>query len=58
MEALLYCCCGLDVHRDIIKACILRGTNQVPEIICETFSTAPAGQELLKILAANGHITE
>lgn len=47
MEALLYCCCGLDVHKDMIEACILRGTNQAPEIIRETFSTAPAGLKKL-----------
>lgn len=43
MEALLYCCCGLDVHKDIIEACILRGLNQVPEIIRGSFTTTPAG---------------
>ena len=47
MEALLYCCCGLDVHKDMIEACILRGTTQAPEIIRETFSTAPAGLKKL-----------
>ena len=25
MESVLYCCAGLDVHRDIIEACIVRG---------------------------------
>jgi hypothetical protein len=26
MLALLDCCCGLDVHKDIIQACILKGS--------------------------------
>lgn len=43
MEALLYCCCGLDVHRDIIEACILRGSEQTPEIIRNSFSTVSQG---------------
>ena len=43
MEALLYCCCGLDVHKDIIEACILRGHNQSPKIIRERFSTTKPG---------------
>jgi transposase len=38
MEAMLYCCCGLDVHRDIIEACIIRGLTKDPEIIHERFS--------------------
>ena len=25
MDAVLECCCGLDVHRDEIVACILKG---------------------------------
>lgn len=47
MEALLYCCCGLDVHKDVIEACILRGLNQAPEIIRETFNTTPSELEKL-----------
>ena len=43
MEALLYCCCGLDVHKDLIEACILRGEEQVPEILRKSFSTSPQG---------------
>lgn len=54
MEALLYCCCGLDVHRDIIEACILRGTEQTPEIIRKSFSTVPQGlAELVEWTEAN-----
>ena len=43
MEALLYCCCGLDVHKDIIEACILRGETQTPEILRQSFSATPDG---------------
>ena len=28
MESVLYCCAGLDVHRDIIEGCIVRGGNR------------------------------
>ena len=39
MEALLYCCCGLDVHKDLIEACILRGEGLEPETIRGSFGT-------------------
>ena len=39
MEVLLYCCCGLDVHKDLIEACILRGEGLEPETIRERFGT-------------------
>jgi len=47
MEALLYCCCGLDVHKDLIEACILRGEGLAPEIIRAQFGTTRP--ELLKM---------
>ena len=47
MEALLYCCCGLDVHKDLIEACILRGKGLAPEIIRAKFGTTKP--ELLKM---------
>lgn len=47
MEALLYCCCGLDVHRDIVEACILRGIVGEPEIIRERFGTTHS--ELIRL---------
>ena len=53
MEALLYCCCGLDVHKDVIEACILRGTGQNPEIIRESFSTVKQGLRNLVEWAAD-----
>lgn len=39
MDPILFCCCGLDVHRDMIEACILRGLDQAPEVIRQQFST-------------------
>ena len=54
MEALLYCCCGLDVHRDLIEACILRGADAEPEIIRQSFGTAkPELQRLMNWLSQN-----
>ena len=58
MEALLYCCCGLDVHRDIIEACILRGADAEPEIIRQSFGAAkPELQRLMNWLSQNGCYT-
>ena len=42
MDVLLYCCCGLDVHRDRIEACIQRGIDGEPEVIRQTFGTRKA----------------
>lgn len=41
MLSLLTCCCGLDVHKDMIQACILRGeaNDQEPEAIRGEFGT-------------------
>lgn len=43
MEALLECCCGIDVHRDILQVCILKGITNDPEIIRAEFTTMPDG---------------
>ena len=49
MEAVLERCCGLDVHRDNVVACILKGTNeQKPERIIKTFSSLPDGLQKLR----------
>ena len=55
MEALLYCCCGLDVHRDMIEACILKGMpDEEPEIIRQQFTTYQQGlKELVEWLEKN-----
>ena len=39
METLLDCCCGIDVHRDILQVCILKGSSDNPEIIRCEFKT-------------------
>ena len=41
MQAILVCCCGVDVHRDMIEACILKGVES-PQIISKQFSTLPS----------------
>ena len=41
MQALLNCCCGVDVHDEMIETCILKGTEDEPEIIHEQFGTMP-----------------
>ena len=50
MEAVLECCCGLDVHRDNVVACILKGPNdQKPEKTLKTFSSLPDGLKKLRV---------
>jgi transposase len=40
MKPLLKICCGLDIHKEIIEACILKGTeNDEVEIVRNSFST-------------------
>lgn len=40
MQTIHPCCCGLDVHKDIIQACILKGNPQEePESKLQKFST-------------------
>lgn len=40
MEALLECCCGIDLHKDSIVACLLIGTAEgMPEVIMRSFGT-------------------
>lgn len=49
MEAVLECCCGLDVHRDSVVACMLKGpNNQRPEETLKTFSSLPDGLKKLR----------
>ena len=38
MQPILECCCGVDVHRDMIEACIIKGVDN-PEILRKQFST-------------------
>lgn len=41
MQALLECCCGIDVHRDRLQACIIKGLTDHPEVIQAEFKTMP-----------------
>ena len=40
MQPILECCCGVDVHKDMIEACIVKGIDN-PELIRMQFSTFP-----------------
>lgn len=54
MDAILYCGCGLDVHKDIIEACIIRGADAEPEIFRQSFGTTkPELQKLMNWLMKN-----
>ena len=54
MEAIVYCVCGLDVHRDAIESCIMRGFDAEPEILRQSFGTTkPELQRLMNWLMEN-----
>lgn len=38
MQPILECCCGLDVHKNMIEACIVKGIDE-PQFIRKQFST-------------------
>lgn len=40
MQPILDCCCGVDVHKDMIEACIIKGINN-PVFIRKQFRTFP-----------------
>ena len=40
MQPILECCCGVDVHKDMIEACIIKGVEN-PVLIREQFRTFP-----------------
>lgn len=49
MENILICTMGLDVHRDVIIACLIKGKfNQKPEIEIRNFITFRPDMENLK----------
>lgn len=49
MDAVLECCCGLDVHRDTVVACVLKGPQKGKvESTTRIFSTLPYGLEELR----------
>lgn len=56
MQDILEICCGLDVHKETIVACLLQGTvDGKPETVHRTFSTLIPGLEELKSwLESNG----
>jgi len=40
MDAILECCCGIDVHKDNLKACLIKGSlTKKPSITIKSFST-------------------
>lgn len=41
MQPILECCCGVDVHKDMIEACIICGTEN-PIFIRKQFQTLPS----------------
>ena len=47
MQALLECCCGIDIRKDMIEICILKGLSEKPEIIRQQFKTTTG--DLLKL---------
>lgn len=50
LGAILECCAGLDVHRDTVVACILRGAlNEEPVPVFRTFSTLPHDLKELRL---------
>jgi transposase len=49
MEDILTCAMGLDVHRDVIVACLIKGElNKKPEVEIKSFSTLRPDMEKLK----------
>ena len=41
MDPIMECCCGVDVHKDMIEACIIDGFEN-PQLIQEQFKTNPS----------------
>jgi len=50
MQDLLEICCGLDVHKETVVACLLKGSvnDDKPQKTIRTFSTLLSGLEELK----------
>lgn len=49
MDTILDCCCGIDVHRDIVEACILHGDANTPDAIRGSFETTQTGLSALVV---------
>ena len=53
MQPILECCCGADVHKDMIEACIIRGAEN-PIFIRKQFQTLPSAlQDFVQWLFEN-----
>ena len=53
MQPILECCCGVDVHKDMIEACIIRGAEN-PIFIRKQFQTLPSAlQDFVQWLFEN-----
>lgn len=49
METVFECCCGLDIHRDNVVACLLKGAkDETPEPTIKTFTALPDGLQKLR----------
>ena len=49
MQNLLEVCCGLDVHKEVIVACLLRGSlDEEPEPVIREFPTLLSGLDEFK----------
>jgi transposase len=49
VEVILECCCGLDIHRDTVVACLLKGPLKTkPASFIKTFSSLPCGLKQLR----------
>ena len=48
MDVLMECCCGLDVHKDMVEACIIQGWLEDPTMHREQFGTS--GKELSRLV--------
>ena len=53
MDILMECCCGLDTHRDMVEACILKRSQEEMQAVREQFRTTPRVSRLAQRLYAN-----
>lgn len=40
MDVLMECCCGEDIHKDMVKACIIQGWLEDPSIYLSSLALA------------------
>lgn len=53
MQAILFCCCGIDVHKEVIEACILKGIDEPEEINAQFSNSADGLREFTAWLDGN-----